>query len=261
MDFRHKICVKIQKKYYLPITLMQKNIIYTVCVVVLIGLSYRTVRNFILEHYYFKHVRHEKKIDDHHVETTLFNGYKIVLNSDDRCVCWRVRREGIWGVHEVKVLEDILKPGMRVVEIGANYGTHTLHMSKLIGPTGQIIAFECNPFVSSKLKKSLEINKISNCILKEMAVSDHAYATFIVYDLDNIGGGYILSENHAKSFDPTAFKLHHKISVTTLDEELKDIHDIDLLKMDAEGAEYLILQGAEKFTQRHPNLKIMMEWG
>jgi FkbM family methyltransferase len=195
------------------------------------------------------------------VETTLFNGYKIVLNSDDRCVCWRVRREGIWGVHEVKVLEDILKPGMRVVEIGANYGTHTLHMSKLIGPTGQIIAFECNPFVSSKLKKSLEINKISNCILKEMAVSDHAYATFIVYDLDNIGGGYILSENHAKSFDPTAFKLHHKISVTTLDEELKDIHDIDLLKMDAEGAEYLILQGAEKFTQRHPNLKIMMEWG
>jgi FkbM family methyltransferase len=197
--------------------------------IALCAIFHKSVQRFIYHlPIYFKYVRKEKKVDDHHVETTLFNGYKIIVNSDDGCVCRRVRGFGIWEPHEVKVLKDILKTGMRVVEIGANYGTHTLYISELVGPTGQVIAFECNPFVSSKLKKSLEINNIANCILKEIAVSDHAYDTFIVYNLDNIGAGYILSEEDAKTFNEKSSTLHHKISVTTLDTELKDVHDIDL---------------------------------
>jgi tRNA G37 N-methylase Trm5 len=61
-----------------------------------------------------------------------------------------------------RVLDAILLPGDRFVDIGANIGMTTLHAHSLIGSTGRIDCFEPNPECIEGLRRHLQINKIKN---------------------------------------------------------------------------------------------------
>ena len=48
-------------------------------------------------------------------------------------------------------LRKLVSPGSLVLDIGANIGAHTLHLAKLAGPTGRVMAFEPTDFAFRKL--------------------------------------------------------------------------------------------------------------
>ena len=54
---------------------------------------------------------------------------------------------------------------MIVLDIGANIGVHTLHLAKLVGETGQVLAFEPNPVACEELRRNIALNnsKTSLC--------------------------------------------------------------------------------------------------
>lgn len=138
------------------------------------------------------------------------------------------------------VLESQLEAGDWVVEAGANTGTETLLISRLVGDNGKILAFEPVPHVVSKLKQNLDLNGIKNADVKALALGDSAKEiSFYIYPQDhpNQGMGSKVLENSGLE----------KITVfqTTLD-SLSDegtLSRIDFLKMDVQGAELDILRG------------------
>lgn len=66
--------------------------------------------------------------------------------------------DGFWEYWITQFIAARMKDGAVVLDVGANFGYYTLLMSDLIGPSGKCIAFEPNPGVAAKLRKTIAIN-------------------------------------------------------------------------------------------------------
>lgn len=199
----------------------------------------------------YVYLRDGKDYDQDHVLTKLDNGMHIVVNKYDRCVCWSIRLTGHWDSNETRVLKQIVKNGFHVIEVGSNFGAHTLRMSELVGEKGKIFAFEANPNVSKYLKKSIEINHLTNILLFEKAAGDAPGDANLIFSLLNIGDGHLVHENKSGAV---------KTKIVKLDDSILEPH-IDLLKIDAEGYEYKIFNGAKNIIEKNANhIILMFEW-
>ena len=200
---------------------------------------------------YLEHFRDGKCVDKDHLLTTIDNGMPIVVNRYDRCVCRFIRLFGCWDSKETAVVKMLVKPGMQVVEVGANFGVHTLRMASIIGKNGHIDAFEANPCVSKYLRMSIDLNHLESVVtLHEEAAGDLNCETHLTFGLSNIGGGYITNASCDNAV-PT--------KMVRLDDVLRN-KKVDLLKIDAEGSEGKIIDGAKNIIKNNPDIIFMMEW-
>jgi len=142
----------------------------------------------------------------------------------------------------INALPHLLKPGDCCVDAGANVGFFSIVMSRLVGPTGKVIAIEPDPRNAAKLRKNLDINECVNVSVHEQAVSDTCK--------NPAGKFYIHGENGSSSLfegpEDVVGKLVETVPMVTT--TLSAILDFEgrkptLLKMDIEGAELLAMQG------------------
>jgi FkbM family methyltransferase len=198
------------------------------------------------------YMRDGKSFDPDHVITKLDNGMSIIVNKHDRYVCRFVRLTGHWDSNETRVLTQIIKRGFTIVEVGANFGAHTLKMAELVGKEGKIYAFEANPKVSKYLKESVALNKLESIVdVFEKAAGDAPGKAFLDFGLNNIGAGHIVTSPLDTSVGTEIVRL----------DDILPTQRIDLLKMDAEGYELKILQGAKNLIDRNlDHIIIMMEY-
>ncbi len=138
--------------------------------------------------------------------------------------------------------------------MGANWGLHTLYFSRLVGPTGKVLAFEPYPPVFSELQWHLQANGCHNGQAFQAALGD------------TVGAGLFQPGENAStgqlSAGPTCSEIPGKalvVPIQTLDalgEQLR-IEQLALVKIDAEGAEARILEGAERLMAKtRPTLVI-----
>lgn len=71
-----------------------------------------------------------------------------------------------------KILESNLKVGDWVLEAGANTGTETVLISRLVGDSGKVLAFEPVDHVVKKLNENLSLNRINNVSVMPLALGD-----------------------------------------------------------------------------------------
>src|SRR5438477_350124 len=71
-----------------------------------------------------------------------------------------------------RVFRQLLQAGDTVIDVGANWGLHTLYFSRLVGPTGLVVAIEPFPPVCRELKWHVQANHCSNVKTHEIALSD-----------------------------------------------------------------------------------------
>ena len=73
---------------------------------------------------------------------------------------------------EIELLPYAVRKGEVVLDIGANYGLYTYYLSKLVGESGEVIAFEPIPFTYRTLLKVVNIFSLKNISPHMFAVSD-----------------------------------------------------------------------------------------
>jgi FkbM family methyltransferase len=151
---------------------------------------------------------------------------------------------------ELNYLESVLSPGKVFVDGGANFGIYTVLASQLVGDSGRVLSFEPAAESFPILKHNVELNKMSNVKLFNLAISDKEENTRF-YHIDNAPNSYSLGSdvNSETNFE--------EVQTTTLDKVLSDegIERVDLIKLDVEGAEELVLQGARSlFSRMRPTL-------
>ncbi len=145
------------------------------------------------------------------------------------------------------IATEHVKSRETVIEVGANVGWHTLFFSKLVGPHGNVIAFEPSPAIYKDLYANVRRNEgVNNCDLRQLALSDTIgeYA-FTAYgpESSNAGDGYLAPENKNPEYGTLI-----KVPVSTLDAQCID--RCDTLKIDVEGFEPAVLRGGIKTIQR-----------
>jgi len=145
-----------------------------------------------------------------------------------------------------------IEPGMTVVDVGAHIGTFTLLASKRVGEEGKVIAIEPEIYNFKQLNKNLELNEIRNTIPVKTALSD----------FNGKEDFFISKGSGCHSFFPCRDDIIDKtqIGVKTLDSLLWELNikRVNLLKIDAEGAELKILKGAQQTLINNPQIKMVV---
>ena len=77
-----------------------------------------------------------------------------------------------WFEKEMDFLRHWLRPGMTVIDIGANHGVYSLPMARLVGPTGQVFAYEPGSETRVLLERSRDLNAATNLDISSLALSD-----------------------------------------------------------------------------------------
>jgi FkbM family methyltransferase len=191
------------------------------------------------------------------------SGFKMFVDSRDVSIAPHLILEGIYEEHTDAVLRRIVKPGMHVVEIGANVGLFTLLMARCAGVNGSVYAFECDPTLARIARDNLEVNGLGQIgTVDERAVSKadgrlefraalrHRGGGTLVHDLQQIPE---LTESERETIVVDAVTLDH--FAASYDKK------IDFLKIDAEGAEADIIRGGQSiFGDTNYPITIMMEF-
>src|SRR5277367_4558563 len=99
----------------------------------------------------------------------LDNGITLFLDREDGAVS-RPILAGDYEAHLVPVFERFCRPGMTVVDVGANLGLYTLLASKLVGPTGRVVAIEPSSENCRLILLSVEANRAENVELLPLAL-------------------------------------------------------------------------------------------
>ncbi|MGB6900678.1 MAG: FkbM family methyltransferase [Candidatus Acidiferrum sp.] len=157
---------------------------------------------------------------------------------------------------EMRFVQQLLRPGMTVLDIGAHHGLYTLLASKRVGRSGRVIAFEPSPRECRRLAKHVRVNRCSNVEMEACALGDEQRDA----DLFVVDGG----RDWGNSLRPPAVPERTRrvrVPVRKLDDVLTEhgIDRVDFIKLDAEGGELGVLQGARKLLQTAPRPAILAE--
>jgi FkbM family methyltransferase len=143
---------------------------------------------------------------------------------------------GIYELHLQKIIAGNLNSGGVFYDIGANNGFISLLGSQKVGAQGYVYAFEPLPYNVEKLQKVVAHNKVKNCNIIPVAVSSESGIAELYYSDDKATATPTLMNGQG------GMKVN--VRTITLDSFIRDHRQPDLIKLDVEGAEALVLEGA-----------------
>jgi FkbM family methyltransferase len=185
-------------------------------------------------------------------------GHRMVVNSHDEGIARQLLIKGIYEEEETHFFLEWLKPGMAVLDIGANFGYFTLLASKAVGPEGKVLAFEPEPGNFALLEKNVALNGYAQARPIPVALSNRKGTVRLFTDSANLGNPSLSASN----VPPSA--AHVDVPTIELDELLATEKDLpghfDFIKMDVQGAEALVIEGAMKLLERDRPTLLMEFW-
>jgi FkbM family methyltransferase len=187
--------------------------------------------------------------------TLVLKRFKMYVDTRDVSLTPHLIMDGNWEQWITDLFTQLVKPGMTVVDIGANFGYYTLLAAGNVGPEGKVYALEPHPRNFEILKKNININGFGGftrtyqcaALDKKSQVELHTYPEFMgSHSLFASGGGEALRGG-------SVF-----VDAVPLDELIDT--KVDVVKIDAEGSEPFILEGMRGVIGRSPDIKILMEF-
>jgi FkbM family methyltransferase len=171
--------------------------------------------------------------------------HKILLRSTDRGFACHLMLDGFWEMWLTQFLARHVNPGMTVIDVGANFGYFTLLLGDAVGASGRVIAVEPNPETAGLLRETVLLN-------------GHATRTRIVDKAlsDATGTGWLFSPDSEPKNATLVGRPNipggrtFEIPTVALDDIALEGPRVDLVKIDAEGAEVSIVQGMRRLIER-----------
>jgi len=173
---------------------------------------------------------------------TLNNGTQICAPEDINLMTnFVLQEQGDWFEDEIHFVRKFIQPGMKALDIGANYGLYSTAIATGLGSDGKLWCFEPTQNTADALRQTISINNLDETIeLIQAGLSDHiGQATF--YTSENAELNSLTSTTSTTGEKQT-------IDLLTLDHcfEKYQWDQLDFIKLDAEGEEVKILKAAEK---------------
>jgi FkbM family methyltransferase len=175
----------------------------------------------------------------------------VKASSLDRLVYLLLHRNGLMGLAERRLFNDLIDPGMHIVDIGANIGLYTLLLAQLTGPDGRVYAFEPEPTLFRTLRRNCLSNGATQVTTVNCALGCEPGRVTFYRSIFNSG------DNRLGSFGWQGQGL--EVAVARLDDVLPS-HCIDFIKIDVQGYEGQVLAGMDKVFAASPRLCIYLEF-
>tara|TARA_B100001750_G_scaffold220107_1_gene207557 strand:+ start:135 stop:1118 length:984 start_codon:yes stop_codon:yes gene_type:complete len=196
-------------------------------------------------------------LGDHVAETWITSGQRIFVDTRDLGIAQHLMFKGFWEKTSNDAFRSLLREDDTFVDIGAHYGFHTVTCAQHVA-RGRVVAVEPNPRVHSLLERSVRINQLRDRVtVHRCAIAEAPGRLNFVCPQDDPALGHL----EPLGFDgPDVEGERVEVAVESLDRLLGDLDRIDLMKIDVEGHELQALRGGRQVIERHPGLKIALEY-
>ena len=169
----------------------------------------------------------------------------------DRLVALGLHRLGWMGHDEAILLRRLVRPGMHVVDVGANIGLYSLLLARLVDRSGSVLAFEPEPNLFATLRENCVSNNATNIVPFQCA-------------LGRVNG---LARFHRSAFNSGDNRLGHasmgydavEVRVERFD-DLQPDSKPDFVKIDVQGHELAALSGMERALSANLNVRVLFEF-
>jgi FkbM family methyltransferase len=173
--------------------------------------------------------------------------FSIYVQEADTAVSEHVKRDA-YEPNVTAVFRGRLRPGMHVLDIGANIGWYTMLAASLVRSSGSVTAIEPNPESAKLLEASRRVNSFDNVMVLQVAAGREL-------GLLVLHGSYSEAMTSAAPDDAAALTNSTTVPSFKVDDLVPRTKNIDLVKIDVQGAEYNALLGASELIRRcHPTI-------
>ena len=172
-------------------------------------------------------------------------GYRVQLNL-------RAEKSRWLGTYEPELqaaLQEFIRPGMTVYDVGANIGYISLMLAHHVTATGQVFAFEALPVNLERIRKNVDLNHLANVKLISAAVTDRE-GPLIFYVHESVGMGKAAG---SAGRHEAQYKGQITVNGLSLDDFVytQGNPPPQAVKMDIEGGEVLALPGMRRILAEH----------
>lgn len=186
-------------------------------------------------------------------------GHCLHVRAGDLGIARQVIMTGIYEPQESRFFMEWLRPGMTVLDVGANFGYFTLLAARAVGAKGTVHAFEPEPGNFALLEKNIAANGYADRVhAHRIALSDAASRAELFTDPANLGNPSLASKNVPAGSGSVI------VDVQRLDSFLDGLGSarprVDLLKMDTQGYEPRVIAGAHQLIERDRPWLLLEIW-
>jgi FkbM family methyltransferase len=196
--------------------------------------------------------------------TKVLGRFLMYLGASDMSLTPHLVSDGYWEKPITEAFTARLKPGLTVVDIGANYGYYTLLAASHVGwdgrsmSGGHVYAFEPNPRTFEILVKNIEVNGLSSIVKAFPQAALDTRGNLPLHIPEEFNGDASVLVPLGRALPHHGLQPQTRVEAVPLDEV---IHErVDLMKIDAEGSEPLVFRGMRQLLDRSPELTIFLEF-
>ena len=169
-------------------------------------------------------------------------GFSLELNLQMEKDYWL----GTYELELQQAVDELVKPGWVVYDVGANIGYISLMLARQVGETGQVFSFEALPANVQRLRQNIGLNRLQERVqVVSAAVVDRAASVrFLVHPSTSMGkvvgsAGRDKIQEYQQEIEVTGLTLDGFV--------FDDNHPApQVIKMDIEGGEVLAIQGMQR---------------
>ena len=178
------------------------------------------------------------------IVSTQYGRMRII--DSDKTVSRALALYGEWAMDELSLLAQIISPGMCVLDVGAFIGTHSLAFSGFAGKKGRVYSFEPRKEIYEILSENLALNNCENVTALNIGLDEKeknlVLQSINLNELVNFGG--LSLDSDFCSLSSETYQIH----ISTIDG--LGIEKVDVIKLDVEGMERSVLDGAIEVISR-----------
>ena len=182
--------------------------------------------------------------------------YQLIQSA---AMAWDIR-SGSLTEPELGLIPLAVRAGETAIDIGANYGVYSYHLSRALGPTGKVYAFEPIPFTAGAFRNIARLLRFRGVELIEKGCGNKAGTVDFNVPIQE-SGAIIAGTVHmgARDNERPGKEQHARFQktktitcdVVALDEYLGEVDGVSFIKCDIEGADLFALRGAKKIIERN----------
>lgn len=193
---------------------------------------------------------------DHRILCRLLGEFLAFVDDRDLMLGPRLALDGFWESWVTRALVHHLYRGNWCIDVGANYGYFTLLLAGIVGPDGRVVACEPTPTLANAyLPRNLALNGFETTVeicAKAVTDADDRTVSFAL-KTDDFASSSLACWSAAGAAEVI------QVPTITIDRLCADWHRLDLVKIDAEGAEALVWEGMQRTLRRFPQAIVVLE--
>ncbi len=238
---------------------MKKAIFLTVSVILLLIV----IRELLYYHqsYYQTYFNYTNEPNEVITISDSIYGGKIKCFKFDQTICKNIKENKSWEKHILDLLLKYYKPNTNMLDIGCNYGCHSIGVANQIkkqNGSGKIYSFDIQPRILSLFNENIKENGLSDIVVSyPFGLSDKTETAMFNlpknYNTNiNPGGLSLISKDNGKYFENV------EVQLKRLDD--LNISNISVIKIDIEGYELEALEGGKQTISRDRPVILIEIW-